>query len=1727
MDDLPKWFNKDEYWHNMTTISNLLVEDDVEKIKYLNSHIDGLENVTSTLELISSLEQHSVVGFDNLSKFKEQLCLIGRIDLVECLYEKTSNALLKDTGIYRIFHGLIVVFILPNDEKCAKVEYKLNQQDWININMGKNGYQIYVVVRRKNTKLFVKIENFMLVNSKIRFKFTFQRSNESIFQVECTVVITGMWDYETNYNQLIISLPEAIDFNENIKKLDVINWQLALGIKHLEFSDENILVGAVNYIDKYYPNNDVILSNNQFGKKDNLSIVFHRFLEILHEIKYTRAVLISYPIKYYSYSFSQSFVENLRHLRFFGNENKLSVFISKYSLIIIVRIASSLEQIRAECANCLNDVISFYNINKSLIENEELNILGTVVLPVERRDLKEAIFFHFSEDFNLDRILFLCQDELNNMQEFENWWRLTIEYFHYKRNKFPICNEFLFKKLIGLAMFFMGKLDTNDASLFLTSVSEPSPQMQIKSWALNNEQINAINNNMRIKIITGIYGSGKSVVGKKLVESLMSNMSENPLTLYYICCNHFSLFECEMKEFADKVEKPPSVTVVCDNLYKLWKKMCKDKNIAETNISLPKLLEYLASIQNNKICFVLEELSDECVNEKDAKHLKKLFSSELKESKVVMITKPSGKTNYLDTLFSQKVIDMETISLNYVIRGTNYLKLFIDSAQEILIESKTFLYVPNIIADEKSEKPKVIYLPFHNLSGIQSAKVLSFVLEMFCFDIKRKTVVLCNNMEEVKSVAYAIDVMGNFKAVHYSPYLQKYSPLVEEKIGVTEAIKNNFNILVTDTKGFSGLESESVVFFLRPEEIDFQTYLDAMTRSNFSLTVVVLGSSTIINNINVLNTWSENLVQTMRIKVSNKNDQLWTKLNSYFYINDECKEFLDRGAEIDFNMYKKNKYFRISTEKNSICNNHTFGLTILKEEYTKNFQPFSEKLMSREKLLCEIRHYFLQDAKKSTLVLYGMSGVGKTHIATKYCEISYNFYKNFVWIDAAFGKLQASMRNQCQTIGFEIHDSNGDYLNIEAVVEKIHNYYKNEKTLYIFDNVDDESVKNLSMYISRKPNSFTLITSQWRMWSNNANKMLVDVFSSEEAIAYVKNNIKEYTDKNIRNLIKELGYHPFAITQAIKYINIHKISIEKYIDRYRSKPSEILNNNNFPTEEESKSAIKAINLVLIKLEKTKPFLIKILNCLSHCDGQNISKQFITQISNHMKINEEYLIDEAIELLMSYSLLNRFDDKKYSIHELTQLTCRCFQKKNSSTNTYVDLIESYFKVNLNKIKDHMDYGDHFVFHFIYMFRTNKKKFSKTFHHMTTPIEKLLVSKGLFEEAIEILIAIQNFNTETYGEKNELTLHTKHNIANCLSDMGKYNEALEIYFSVNKIQTEILGTNHPSTMTTKYNIANCFYDMGKYNEALEIYYSVDKMQTEILGINHPDTMVTKHNIASCLNKMGKYNEALEIYYSVDKIQTEILGINHPSTMTTKYNIANCFYDMGKYNEALEIYYSVDKMQTEILGINHPDTMVTKHNIASCLNKMGKYNEALEIYYSVDKIQTEILGINHPSTMTTKYNIANCFYDMGKYNEALEIYYSVDKIQTEILGINHPDTMVTKHNIASCLNKMGKYNETLEIYLSVEKIQTEILGINHPDTMATKHNIANCLNYMGKYNETLEIYYSVDKIQTEILGINHPDTMVTKHNIASCLNKMGNICLNNMGKYNEALAVYFSLD
>ncbi|XP_065642509.1 uncharacterized protein LOC136074136 [Hydra vulgaris] len=1030
-----------------------------------------------------------------IDELKTALKVMNRMDLIRKVEELTNyNFSHKNVSTIecRIPHGCVFKFDLK-DEFCREVEFQLcsDSNNWKVINYKKNNSEYYLT-KRKNGKLFVKVENLLFENEKINFKFSFQDSKEKSFQNDCSVIITGIFNFELHYNGLFIATPEPVfdnEFSENIKTLKSLDWREInkICLKNVPV-DKPIELIALDYFNRNFPDyNDVIHVSSSIANNENVDFVVSKFIGLFTVNKTSlRAVLPGYRLRYHA-SLLKCNVENFTY---YNEENRVMIFFCKLNLVIIAHVATSTDNLKLEYKSCLNDVILFVNVNNPLIHNNKLIILGIVVLPLhDRKDLKEELFFHFSESFDLDQVLFLCKDDMED-ESFIRWWRSVAEYCIKKVN--PQNNEELFKKIISLTMILMTKVDHCYPTL------ESDTQKQIQTLLLNYEQRNAINDKALKKIITGGYGSGKSIVGKEIVKNCIAKKSENPITLYYICCNHFSLYECQMKEFVEGIEKTSNVEIVCDNLYNLWKIMCQNKNILNTNISLPKLLEYLARSEDNKVSFVLEELSEEYVKEKDAAKIKHLFTSILKESLVVFIPESVTKNRELVTnkrkrtlqknFFQEEVIGMKVISLNKSMRVTEYNKLIIDIAQKTICETKSVLNIPkqslrilqenkknNLIEGEdlqiaekedliffsknysqnittisvknyekddkksndtshfdlndtvkvikdnnfpsvenikdfksdqsservenkfidtndfydfdldhmakkitkstinvdpnnymeteyvfksgiighsiKGEKPKVVHLPFDDITNKQSVKLLSIMLEKLCFNVLRKTVVICSNMEEVQSIAYAIDIIGNFEAVTYSPHLQQISPSLETKIAVKKKLTNDMNILVTDCKDFSGEESASVILFVNPEEVFLRHLLvDAISRSNSNLIVFVkkcegnnepLDKDKTIGN--VLINWSEEFVEKITIATSNAENR--KSMDVFFVINENCKVFIDRGSTNDFEEYKKKSQFKIFHENNSIYETIFSELSNqVKQEFKKGMNKLASTL---------------------------------------------------------------------------------------------------------------------------------------------------------------------------------------------------------------------------------------------------------------------------------------------------------------------------------------------------------------------------------------------------------------------------------------------------------------------------------------------------------------------------------------------------------------------------------------------------------------------------------------------------------------------------------------------------------------------------------------------------------------------------------------------------------------
>ena len=625
-----------------------------------------------------------------------------------------------------------------------------------------------------------------------------------------------------------------------------------------------------------------------------------------------------------------------------------------------------------------------------------------------------------------------------------------------------------------------------------------------------------------------------------------------------------------------------------------------------------------------------------------------------------------------------------------------------------------------------------------------------------------------------------------------------------------------------------------------------------------------------------------------------------------------------------------------------------------------------------------------------------MSGIGKTQLVRKYIKNNNENYENFVWIDAAYNKIINSMINLCHQLGLSIKDSKNVYYSNETLIANIHSHFTG-KTLYIYDNIDDESVKNFEKYVSHQTNSYTIATSQWKCWSPNALVIQIEPFSAQIALLFLKKHISNSEKKisELKEIAEALRFHPLALNQALLYINYTKVSLQDYLNLFQSHPVDILEEF-LHTEEENKSAIASINMVLDKFKTGNETLaLNILYFLSYCDGHSITREFLKEVSVHLKQNDDCYINHAITLMKNFSLLNQSDSNAnvYSMHEITQLACRHFQKQNQVEN---NVIICFMREELLGVKDHSEYGCNWYKHFLHMFWKNKKEMAKEFNEFCDKIFVLLASKGLFEDLIKILEEIEEYQREDCDFNHSSTLNTIHCKARCRDSMGRYEEAFKIYSNVEKLQTDKYGSSHTLTLTTKNNKALCLYNMGKAEEAFRIYSEVEEFETKNQGNECHMTSITKNNKALCMYHMGKVEEAFEEFSKVEATQTKVLGYMHVDTLTTKINKASCMENMGKYTEAIKIYSEVEKVETKVLGKTHPSTLTTKHIKAFCMYKMCEYEKAFQLYSEVEKLQVSTLGNEHPSTLTTKYNKALCMESMGKYKEAIQGYSDVRKLE-----------------------------------------------------------------------------------------------------------------------------------
>jgi hypothetical protein len=187
--------------------------------------------------------------------------------------------------------------------------------------------------------------------------------------------------------------------------------------------------------------------------------------------------------------------------------------------------------------------------------------------------------------------------------------------------------------------------------------------------------------------------------------------------------------------------------------------------------------------------------------------------------------------------------------------------------------------------------------------------------------------------------------------------------------------------------------------------------------------------------------------------------------------------------------------------------------------------PEAAKFVAREKELAEMHRLLYGHTARSTVVLYGLGGIGKTQLAIAYARRHREKYTAIFWLNANDeDSLKLSFRDIAQrvledrkdhpsTSTLASVDLDGDFDQVATAVKAWLNIQRNTRWLIIYDNHDnprtpsnhDRSAVDIRRFLPRSDHGSIIITTRSSQVSQGERIHIQKLLSVQEGIEILSN----------------------------------------------------------------------------------------------------------------------------------------------------------------------------------------------------------------------------------------------------------------------------------------------------------------------------------------------------------------------------------------------------------------------------------------------------------------------------------------------------------------------------------------------------------------------------------------------------------------------------------------------
>ena len=375
-------------------------------------------------------------------------------------------------------------------------------------------------------------------------------------------------------------------------------------------------------------------------------------------------------------------------------------------------------------------------------------------------------------------------------------------------------------------------------------------------------------------------------------------------------------------------------------------------------------------------------------------------------------------------------------------------------------------------------------------------------------------------------------------------------------------------------------------------------------------------------------------------------------LTNWDHIAALCREDFDKTRHpseillnIDSLSQKKNKvYFNIPVKRNLLLTRH--------DSFSKGIKEILEN--------------------DQYIIVYGMSGTGKTEIAIDYAYENKRKYPGGIFFISSEYSLEYSLRKIFGTFEFISDDNkiNIDKSNYTSLLTFIRTFLElRGDSLFILDNLNDSSYIDDILTLGAK----LIVTTQ--MVSTKYQSICLDSLLEDSNFAF--RIIISYSGKNVNELTEDEKKYAYKICKRIGNLPIGCEILGKQAKKrgFVNLGKDIDDFINLKTDTHNKGKITLIDSLEISSKKFDiPLTKKILLLISYFDSDNVDPTIISDVLNE----STSIINNSISELLEMSLLKSKRNGGYSIHRLIQEAARKLDRNNEMGKTFLNWLQNQKK-----------------------------------------------------------------------------------------------------------------------------------------------------------------------------------------------------------------------------------------------------------------------------------------------------------------------------------------------------------------------------------------------------------------------------------------------------------------